>query len=700
VTDTEKILSENTRRNNEKNKPYNPVTGEGCRGKRELLQIKDAPFSILHLPEAMMREEVCRLLKKHESIEKLFKARKQEFNGDVLEEFWISFCELRIKYDFEFFACLYETIRHGETGEAVPFKLNLSQREFLDILEKQRTEGDPIRVIVLKARQMGLSTETQLYMYWIQNVHKTNWDSVICAHVNDASKNIRSMYALVAENMPPIAGIKRTMTPFENTQNIKLIPQRGCRITVGSAESPESVRSQNPKLAHFSEVAMYPDTTKKGTGDLIGSIIGAMKQIPYTMIVYESTAKGVGDYFHSQWTKAKAGETAFVPVFLPWYYDAQYSKPIENGYYNHSGKKVKGSIEEFVSALSDYEKNLFSAHPRCTLENINWYRAKKAEMSSDEMMMQEYPSDGEEAFRDSGMPAFRSAHIEALRKDCRLPQSIGTLSAESTPETAKTEPSKRDSILSGIRFIEDEDALKVLKSSDPLLRRRKERDKIKVWEFPDASVNVSDRYIVVFDPQKGLSEKADHGVITVFDRYWMMYGGKPEIAAQWRGKKDKDVTIWTAVQIAKWYNNALLVVESNTYDADKKNEDDAEFIFDAVAGHYYNLYSRTPADKIKDGIPAKYGFNTNRATKTMIMAGYVTMLRERGYIERDEDALNEARHYEQKQNGSYGAKNGWHDDILMTRMIGCHICYESEVPKITEERRTEKPSAPVNESSF
>ncbi len=66
--------------------------------------------------------------------------------------------------------------------------------------------------------------------------------------------------------------------------------------------------------------------------------------------------------------------------------------------------------------MSEYETNLFTNHPNCTLENIHWYRQKKSEMSSDELMMQEYPSDDIEAFQDSGLPAFRSSRKRASRK--------------------------------------------------------------------------------------------------------------------------------------------------------------------------------------------------------------------------------------------------------------------------------------------
>jgi hypothetical protein len=79
---------------------------------------------------------------------------------------------------------------------------------------------------------------------------------------------------------------------------------------------------------------------------------------------------------------------------------------------------------------------------------------------------------------------------------------------------------------------------------------------------------------------------------------------------------------------------------------------------------------------------------------------YVIMLREEGYIEREEEALNEARVYEKKEDGKYGAKDGRHDDILMTRMIGCHICYELPLPVIIKEENSCKPRKPVNESSL
>lgn len=700
------ILKENTRRNDLLKQVYNPTTGEGSQGERVCLNIEDAPYPLLWLPTQMIeQEEACQLIQEHGSIEKIFTDNGEEFTQEKYIEFWVDFCETRYQYDFEYFAITCATIRDKITAQDIPFRLNRGQRRLLDRLESMRLAGVPIRIMVLKARQWGGSTLIQLYMFWIQLIHKKNWNSVICAHLKDGSITIRSMFERAIKNMIPICGVKHSIKNYQGTQNIKEVPDRGCLITVGTAVEPDSVRSQDAKMAHFSEMAFYPNTEGNKTDSLETSIVGSIPAEPYTLVARESTANGVGDYFYEEWEKAKKGETAYDAVFVEWYLIDIYSKKFDGYYFLHNGKQKEGTIEDFIKSLNEYELNLFNNHKECRLENLNWRRIKRAEMSSDAKMKQEYPSDDIEAFQDSGLPAFRAEDVEAMRSNCKAPEAIGVLASDLHAASAKLEPKRRKEILQNIRFIPDPDALELYSNtSDPKARLRAERDKLKIWEFPDTEMKVSNRYLVIFDPQKGLSESADWGVITVIDRYWMMYGGKPEVVAEWRGRIDKDVAIWVAAQIAKWYNDALLVVESNTYDSDISREDDAELIFDTIAEFYERLYSRTPADKIVEGKPAKYGFNTNKSTKPMIIANYVVMLRERGYVERNGDALNEARVYEQKKNGSFGAKEGKHDDILMTRMIGCHICYafdEIPMPKIVEEEKTVKRSREiVGESSF
>jgi len=694
------IINENSRRKKKLNTQYDQMTGLGCYGERVCLKVDDAPFPLLYLPKEMMNEEVCVRLKRCKTIKRLFEIKKEEYTEDKAFLFWVSFCELRAKYDFEFYCITFIVIRDKITAADVPFRLNRPQREkLLPALEKQRTSGLPVRLNYLKSRQVGGSTLIQIYMNWVQVYHRKNWNSVVCAHIKDAAIRIRAMYERAIENMLPVNGVKYTIRNYKTTQNIKYVPERGCLITVGTAIEPDSVRSDDVKMAHLSEMAYYPDTENNNPELTEATITSTIPEEPYTLICRETTANGIGDYFYEQWEKAKAGKTVFENIFIPWYYLESYSKEFGGCYFLHNGKRRKGNMNDFAKSLNEYEINTFNNHQDCTLENLNWRRLKAGTMPNERFMKQEFPLDDIEAFQDSGMPAFRSEDIEAFRKYCLPPVSVGVLASNCSPAMAKTESARRKDILSNIHFIEDREALEDITSGDAKLIELKEREKLKVWEFPDTETRVSNRYVVVFDPQKGISESADWGVMTVFDRFPMVYGGVPEIVAEWRGRIDKDIAIWVATQTAKFYNNALLVVESNTYDSDIK-EDDSEFIFDTVAQYYYNLYSRTPADKIKEGLPVKYGFNTNRSTKPMIIGNYVAILRETGYIERSGEALNEARVYEQKKNGSFGAKQGKHDDILMTRMIGCYICYELPAPVIIDNIQKYKPERVVGESSI
>lgn len=693
--DVEQILTENAKRNEKINEIYDPITGEGCYGDRVPLTITDAPYPLIYVPAGMLNNSMIKQLSRHKSIEKLYKANKVEFDQDELHKCWIDICEIRIEYDPEYYFRMYETIEDGLTGELIPFVMNRAQRQFHKVVMQDIEDNKPVRIITLKARQHGISTYIQMLFSWIQKVKKRRWNSVVCAHINDAAKNIRSMYTRSMETMIPIGGVRYTISNFDQTQNIKEVPERGCRITVGTAEKPDSVRSQNPKLAHFSEVAFYPDTDKKKTSALLSSIIGTMKLVPWTVVVYESTANGLGDYFETEYSRAKRGESAYSPVFLPWYYNPNYAEPITGSYFGFNGKKLKGSTEKFIKSMNEYEWGLFNNNEEVTLEKINWYRAKAGEMSSVSEMRQEFPSDDIEAFQDSGKPVFRSDDIEALRSDCKAPVAIGTLEADEVPQIANIEPSKRKGIMSNIRFVDDPEAMLAYNSSDVKMKLRKTQNRVMVWRHP-STLNVRHRYVVVFDPQKGISDKADWGVISVFDRLPLIDGEKPEVVAQFRGHIDKDISIWIAVQIAKYYNDALLVVESNTYDSDVK-DDDAELIFETIKMNYQNLYTRTPADKVREGYPVKWGFNTNRSTKPMIISNFVSVLREGGYVERDEEALNEARTYEQKENGSYGAKEGRHDDIIMTRMIGLYVVYTLPIPVIVEE--SEQPKVRVRKAA-
>ena len=168
----------------------------------------------------------------------------------------------------------------------------------------------------------------------------------------------------------------------------------------------------------------------------------------------------------------------------------------------------------------------------------------------------------------------------------------------------------------------------------------------------------------------------------------MIDGGKPSVVAQWYGHIDIDLLAWKAAQIAAYYSDSLLVIESNTLEthdrARQVDGDQSQFILNQLAGVYPNLYARRQSeDDIRRGAPRKYGFHTNVATKPMIISSLIKVVRESLYEERDERCVHELLTYERKPNGAFGAIDGKHDDLLMTRAIGLHICFfEMDPPRV------------------
>ena len=693
---TEQLIKENARRNAEKKKDYDPVSGLNCCGERFVLSVSDKNPRTFYLPIEMESHPAILLLKKHGSIQSALREKLGKKPTAIqIDLFWLKVCEERIKYDFEFFAIAYETIIDKQTAGIIPFKLNRAQRRLLKKILEQLKEGRQINVQILKAKQMGFSTLVEMFFKWIQTIIKKNWNSFIIAQDLTAASNIRSMYGDSVKEMLPIDGEKFELKNFESTQNIKLILQTGSRITVASADTPKATRSQNAKLVHFSEMAFYTSTEKNNPSLIEASAISSMTDGPYTAIIRESTANGEGDYFHQQWLKAKDGKSSFYPFFAPWFEIPLYEKIFDGNYYIHESESSdkngnrtkKGTVSDFINTLTESELNLWDNHEDCTLENLNWRRMKLPSMPSEWLFKQEYPSNDIEAFQSSGNPVFIYEHIERLRKGCCMPVAVGSLASKCSPHLSIVEPYRRKDILKDISFINEPEALDAVLHGDIHIRIKRGMNRLWIWEYPNTVKKIRYRYVVVFDPQKGTSDSADFGVIRVIDRYWMMHGGKPEIVASFYGHIDKDITLWIATQIAKWYNNALLVVESNTYDSAIK-EDGTPFIFETIKENYNNLYSRTDPEKIREGAPAKYGEHTNSNTKPKYIETYRAVLREQGYVERDAETLNEAHVFEEKPNHKTGAKAGCHDDRLMATMIGLYVCYQLPIPAEVKEAHT------------
>lgn len=670
------ILKENDKRNADVYQKFDPISGIGSIGERVEVRIDGFPLETQCIPVEMLSIPLVKLLIKCGSIikfltEELEVEYSEEDRLKVIEQF----VRLRCRYDFAFWAALYVYIKNKGGGEDVLFRLTRPQRKFVERLEKLRKANKPIRIVLLKARQWGGSTTSQLYMAWLQLIHKVGLNSLIIAHQGAGSDEIKDMFDRMIKAYPISMLYKLGETYNENESklvgvghsgSIHRVPQRNCKIKIGTAERPDSCRGGDYNLVHLSEVGLWKTTDGKKPEDIVRSACSGILLKPYTMIVYESTANGTGNFFQREYDAAKRGTSQFEAMFVSWFDIEQYSLSFEN-----ENEKVDFAIwlwksrtnGSASSARAESGKYLWWLWEQgATLEAINWYVQERAKYNEHAPMASEYPSDDVEAFVHSGERVFDKYKVDEFRASCKPPKYIGDVYADGD--------SGKDA-LKNLRFAEDTQGL------------------LWVWDLPeiDDKEIVTNRYLTIVDIG-GRSKKADWSVILVIDRLFMLDGDRPEVVAQWYGHIDMDILAWKAAQIAAFYDNSLLVIESNTLEThDKERQVDGDlshFILNQIKDVYPNLYARKQTeDEIREGLPRKYGFHTNVATKPMIISTLIKVVREHLYTERDERCLDEYVVYEKKQNGAFGAITGKHDDLLMTRAIGLHICFfEMPIPTI------------------
>jgi hypothetical protein len=393
------------------------------------------------------------------------------------------------------------------------------------------------------------------------------------------------------------------------------------------------------------------------------------------MIVYESTANGHGNFFHHEYVDARDNpRSQFRSLFIPWYDIDWNIIPFESDKQKRDFAKWLYDNRDNANEPSSREESgkylWWLWNKGATLEGINWYIVERTKHTDHGSMASECPSDDIEAFVNSGACVFDKYLVEQFRPACRKPRHIGDIYGDALSGEAA---------LKHLRFAEDRQGI------------------LWVWSLPDTpdpneTEHIENRYLTVVDIG-GRTSKADWSVIVVYDRIAMMDGDKPSVVAQWRGHIDIDLLAWKAAQIAAFYDNSLLVIESNTietHDTERHIEggDQSLYILNQIKEVYPNLYARKQTDAaIREGKPKKYGFHTNTNTKPAIITALVKYIREHAYVEADERCLDEYLNYEKKPNGAYGAIEGEHDDLLMTRAIGLYICFcEMELPALVSSR--------------
>ena len=252
----------------------------------------------------------------------------------------------------------------NKKSEIIPFKLNYPQQKLYDVIKQEKRLHKPVRIIILKARQMGFSTLTEAILFK-ETATKFNVSTGIITHQEDATTNLFNMSKLFytelpAEIRPQLLNSNAKELIFNNREGTGLNSKIRC-MTAGSKGVG---RSATYNKLHISELAFWQ-------GDKKEILTGLLQTVPYTedsMVIIESTANGF-DYYKTMWDEAVRGDNDYIPVFIGWNDLPEYQLPYNgftltqeeknNAFLNRSDEILESSV---TARLLSFPNVIITSH--------------------------------------------------------------------------------------------------------------------------------------------------------------------------------------------------------------------------------------------------------------------------------------------------------------------------------------------------
>lgn len=491
-------------------------------------------------------------------------------------------------------------------GKIVPFRLNSAQIRLYETIRQQEEAGKPLRIIILKSRQMGFSTLTEALIYY-RTATRKNVSSFIITHKDEATANLFRMSKLYQEKNPVRPMLKNSNAkelifenPTKNAREKEKKPGLRSRIKCSTAGGQGVGRSDTLTNVHASELAFWP-------GDIAETLSGLMQAVPNTaesLVIIESTANGF-NFFKKLWDDAAAGLNDFIPFFAAWYEMEEYRMPYHGETLTAEEIKLKAAF-----GLDN--------------EQIMWRRwCIRNNCGGDlEKFHQEYPATPEEAFIATGAAVFDRAAV-----------LLRLAAAEQEPKPRRGRFTYKEKA-AGLNHILIWDSAF---SSD-------ERGETLIFREPEAG-----RPYTIGGDTAG--EGSDYFTAQVIDNIT----GEQMARLHWQDC-DEDEYAKQVYCLGMYYNTALIALEVNFSTHPQKV---LEYL------RYPRLYVREVFDTYTGKLRQSYGFRTDSMTRPVLVAKLVEFMRDSIGGIHDADTLKEALTFIRNEKGRAEAEVNEHDDLLL-----------------------------------
>lgn len=495
---------------------------------------------------------------------------------------------------------------HDKTGKSVVFDPNWAQLALYDAVNDQYNAGKPIRQIILKARQLGVSTAIQAF-----GVANADFNAgsrgLTLAHIIPSSQHLLSMAHYFSESFP-----FRPMNPEKSRNRTEITWANGSSLKITTAKNVKAGRGMTIQFLHASEVGFWDHGE-----DTMLAIRQTVPNDPSSAIFLESTANGVGNYFHQQWLAAETGESEFNPLFFPWYNHPEYTI-----------KAIDAEASAFLGFMDEEERALHNMGVGD--DRLAWRRWAIRNLASGdvEKFKQEYPSTPEEAFIQSGSNVFPLGNLRSCYDPMR--GARGRLRLKDTGE---------------VEFVND--------TAGPLT----------VFRWPSSSQEWGS-YIISGDPIR-----SSGGVYRDYACAQVLNPRTMEQVAIWRGQADPQSFAQILAELGKYYNWGLLVPEM---------QGGGYATIGKLNGMKYpHIYQHTKQEKV-DGRPEQqWGWSTSSRTKPLAISTLLKFIVDETILIHDKETFTEMSNYVVLDDGSYGPGSAsLHDDTVSALSIAAYVAWE------------------------
>lgn len=511
--------------------------------------------------------------------------------------------------DFEWCCATFFKVKN-KRGKIVPLELNPAQMVVWEEMKRLRAAGKPPWVLIAKARQQGMSTLAAAICAWII-FFRQGQNFLVVNYREDKVRELFAKVEFIYDHLP--AEIKPDKAPGSRSREILIT--KAPLSTMAIAESAENVEigvSSTFQHGHLTEFPLWRDAEQS-----MGGFLPTVEPHVDSFLIGESTARAMGDWFHTFWEDSVAGKTRFSPVFVPWFKTPEYARGWEDDDEPLSPKWRRFQREH---SLSD--------------EQVLWYREQEGELGG-HRLAQEYPTTVEDMFRAAGQTYFDAVSLARLRERVGKPTDENPLGKILPIKTGNLEADGRGKP----RFVEWDHALN--------------RAPWRVYKRPEKGR----AYVIGADPSGGTSR--DYSSADILDAETL------EQVASFLGRLDPDDFAVQLNWMGRTYNDALLAVE--------KNGEGRATVLRLQQLNYPYIFRHAFEDNLSGSVAPTWGWVTSAKTRPTMIAQLETLLRDGLMLVNDERTVKQLESFIRIDTSKLAeaAQGAW-DDAVMSLAIAAN----------------------------